>query len=170
MSFHVSLEVLSESLRQIIIIHWRTLISVLIFVIIMVRTFQEFFCSKLVAGTNKKIMCAVVKTPVFFNQYSISVWDLQGECDQKLLYLVLLFQAVAMSVLLHGENLQKSSWKKIYKTVAVWPCSSYLTNHWSITYNALCPWCNSYCCRKWTPWHGFKSWTRLIAFHIALIP
>ena len=33
-----------------------------------------------------------------------------------------------------------------------------------------CPWCNGYHCRKWTWWHEFKSWTRLIAFHIALIP
>ena len=24
--------------------------------------------------------------------------------------------------------------------------------------------------RKWTQQHEFKSWTRLIAFHIALIP
>ena len=29
-----------------------------------------------------------------------------------------------------------------------------------------CPWCNSYCRRKWTWWHEFKSWT----LHIALIP
>ena len=35
---------------------------------------------------------------------------------------------------------------------------------------ARCPWCNGYRCRKWTRWHEFKSWTRLIAFHIALIP
>ena len=34
----------------------------------------------------------------------------------------------------------------------------------------LCPWCNGYRRRKWTRWHEFKSWTRLIAFHIALIP
>ena len=33
-----------------------------------------------------------------------------------------------------------------------------------------CPWCNGYRCRKWTRRHEFKSWTRLIAFHIALIP
>ena len=33
-----------------------------------------------------------------------------------------------------------------------------------------CPWCNGYRRRKWTRWHEFKSWTRLIAFHIALIP
>ena len=32
-----------------------------------------------------------------------------------------------------------------------------------------CPWCNGYHRRKWTRQHEFKSWTRLIAFHIALI-
>ena len=31
-------------------------------------------------------------------------------------------------------------------------------------------WCNCYRHRKWTRRHEFKSWTRLIAFHIALIP
>ena len=33
-----------------------------------------------------------------------------------------------------------------------------------------CPWCNGYRHRKWTRRPEFKSWTRLIAFHIALIP
>ena len=33
-----------------------------------------------------------------------------------------------------------------------------------------CPWCNGYCRRKWTWRHEFKSWMRLIAFHITLIP
>ena len=33
-----------------------------------------------------------------------------------------------------------------------------------------CPWCNGYHCRKWTWRHEFKSSTRLITFHIALIP
>ena len=32
-----------------------------------------------------------------------------------------------------------------------------------------CPWCNGYRRRKWTRRHEFKSWTILIAFHIALI-
>ena len=32
-----------------------------------------------------------------------------------------------------------------------------------------CPWCNSYRRWKWTRRHKFKSWLRLIAFHIALI-
>ena len=33
-----------------------------------------------------------------------------------------------------------------------------------------CPWCGGYRRRNWTRQHEFKSWTRLIAFHIALIP
>ena len=33
-----------------------------------------------------------------------------------------------------------------------------------------CPWCEGYRRRKWTRRHEFKSWTRLIAFHIALKP
>ena len=33
-----------------------------------------------------------------------------------------------------------------------------------------CPWCNGYRRRIWTRRHEFKSWTWLIAFHIALIP
>ena len=43
----------------------------------------------------------------------------------------------------------------------------------ALTYKSTprrCPWCNGYHCRKWTRQHEFKSWTRLIAFHIALIP
>ena len=32
-----------------------------------------------------------------------------------------------------------------------------------------CLWCNGYHRRKWTRRHESKSWTRLIAFHIALI-
>ena len=33
-----------------------------------------------------------------------------------------------------------------------------------------CSWCKGYRRRKWTRQHEFKTWTRLIAFHIALIP
>ena len=33
-----------------------------------------------------------------------------------------------------------------------------------------CLWCNGYRCRNWTRRYVFKSSTRLIAFHIALIP
>ena len=40
----------------------------------------------------------------------------------------------------------------------------YQTSYWR------CPWCSCYRRRKWTRRHEFKSYTRLIAFHIALIP
>ena len=33
-----------------------------------------------------------------------------------------------------------------------------------------CPWCYGYRRRKWIRQHEFKSWTRLITFHIVLIP
>ena len=33
-----------------------------------------------------------------------------------------------------------------------------------------CPWCNGYRRRIWTWRYEFKSWTRLTAFHIAVIP
>ena len=49
----------------------------------------------------------------------------------------------------------------------------YFTHRWDPNRSLLvlwrCPWCNGYRRRKWTRWHEFKSWTRLIAFHIALI-
>ena len=32
------------------------------------------------------------------------------------------------------------------------------------------PWCYGYRRRKWTRRHEFKSWTKMIEFHIALIP
>ena len=37
-------------------------------------------------------------------------------------------------------------------------------------YKENAPWCIGYRRRKWTRRHEFKSWTRLIAFHIALTP
>ena len=40
----------------------------------------------------------------------------------------------------------------------------------TLTFIIRCPWCNDYRHRKWTRWYEFKSWTRPIAFHIALIP
>ena len=45
-----------------------------------------------------------------------------------------------------------------------------LQRNYSIESIWRCLWCNGYRRRKWTRRHEFKSWTRLIAFHIALIP
>ena len=41
---------------------------------------------------------------------------------------------------------------------------------WNRDTERRCPWCNVYRRRKWTRRHEFKSWIKLIAFHIALIP
>ena len=50
----------------------------------------------------------------------------------------------------------------------------YINRFWhKITYEswyAIKRGCNGYRCRKWTRWHELISWTRLIAFHIALKP
>ena len=40
----------------------------------------------------------------------------------------------------------------------------------SVTALGKCPWCNGYHRKKSTRLRVFKSWTRLIAFHIVLIP
>ena len=48
--------------------------------------------------------------------------------------------------------------------------TDYLTKMGIKTVAWRCPWYNCYRRRKWTRRHEFKSWTRLIAFHIALIP
>ena len=49
-------------------------------------------------------------------------------------------------------------------------CSSWCQEWcWQVDH-CKCPWCNGYRRRKWTRRHQFKSWTRLIAFHIVLIP
>ena len=51
------------------------------------------------------------------------------------------------------------------------PASRYLFRPHDINLNNWkCPWWNGYRRRKWTLRHEFKSCTRLIAFHIALIP
>ena len=43
-------------------------------------------------------------------------------------------------------------------------------NHQASSHLWRCPWCNGYRHRIWTWRYEFNSWTRLIAFHIALIP
>ena len=65
----------------------------------------------------------------------------------------------------------KESEKKDKYLDLAWELKNCGTWKWRL-YQMLwrCPWCNGYYRRKWTRWLEFKSWTRLIAFHIALIP
>ena len=55
-----------------------------------------------------------------------------------------------------------NSWRNLIMQKTPWPIFSIL--FWR------CPRCNGYRRRKRTRRHEFKSWTKLIAFHIALIP
>ena len=59
------------------------------------------------------------------------------------------------------QSFTKDYHQKLFETVQPW--TNYLLHR-------TCPWCNGYSRRKWTRRHEFKSWTRLIAFHIELLP
>ena len=82
------------------------------------------------------------------------------------------------------SELQKNFKNKAYKVCTITfnsvnpnPRKSFRKENGLIiyTFNKKIPeevqcWCNSYRRTKWTRRHEFKIWTRLIAFHIALIP
>ena len=55
--------------------------------------------------------------------------------------------------------------------ISAFPLFSHISlkKNFYIQHIHICPWCNGHRRRKWTRRHEFKSWTRLIAFHIALI-
>ena len=59
----------------------------------------------------------------------------------------------------------RRTWYYIFIYIRIlWRCP------WCNSYMWRIPWCNGYRRRKWTRRYEFKSWSRLIAFHIALIP
>ena len=64
----------------------------------------------------------------------------------------------------------KNVWKLIGCTTYLIPSDEAITFILPSLYIRRCPWCNGYRRRKWPRRLEFKSWTRLIAFHIALIP
>ena len=90
--------------------------------------------------------------------------------------------AVLCLVLKNARN-HIQSWDVIYLSLnqirrcltlvisVIWPSVIFLVGYLIFVRSIIqrCPWCNDYCRRKWTRRHEFKSWTRLIAFHIALI-
>ena len=63
------------------------------------------------------------------------------------------------------DEIPPEVWKtRQFDDILLWHCNA--------VYNQKlrCSWCNVYRRRKWTQQLEFKSWTRMIAFHIALIP
>ena len=54
--------------------------------------------------------------------------------------------------------------------ISVRVCAYIYRERESVCVSENCPWCNRYRRRKWTRRHKLKSYTRLIAFYIALIP
>ena len=76
---------------------------------------------------------------------------------------------------MYTENVyyvQRNFYKYIYLYIYIYRQmeSWWIVLFYGISTFSRCPWCNCYRRRKWTRRHEFKSWTRLIAFHIALIP
>ena len=57
------------------------------------------------------------------------------------------------------ETIAIQLWKQISS-------NSFKNEITDLLYTRRCPWCNGYRRRKWTRRLEFKSWTRLIAFHV----
>ena len=60
-----------------------------------------------------------------------------------------------------------SGWRVFFYSLPIhttWPL------HISTRVQCYCSWCNDYRCSKWILRLEFKTWTRLLAFYIALIP
>ena len=91
-----------------------------------------------------RIITMVLVLPLIFNSFSLfsRLWWL--------------FQVHQLSLVSLSPSLARCKYSLIFSLL--------LFIHWR------CMWCNSYRRWKWTRRHEFKFWTRLIAFHIALIP
>ena len=75
------------------------------------------------------------------------------------------------TIVFGSQNLANSRLSILMVPLAVALLHFITYNHFEKQYITIrCPWCYCYRRRKWTRRHEFKSWTRLIAFHIALIP
>ena len=81
--------------------------------------------------------------------------------------LTILFDIISRTRFGKGGSCPSAEMQSVYsRAPANWAEKSI---NWFVYLMWRCPWCNGYRRRKWTWWHKFKSWMRLIAFHIALI-
>ena len=91
------------------------------------------------------------------------------------LELIYLYTSIAIvSIPLNGFystlfiHLDTVKWFQVSQAIHVMNQSLYVMQGIPMAWR--CPWCNGYHHRIWTRQQEFKSWTWLIAFHIALIP
>ena len=119
--------------------------------------------SSSISSTKSDVSICLTKTWTTITRLSI-IWNSNLFDKIELDF----FQAAVVSILRHGcttwtltkkKKKEKVRWE-LHENTA----SYILKSLWR------CPWCNGYRRRKWTRRHEFKSWTWLIAFHIALIP
>ena len=106
--------------------------------------FDEFHCKPFGKSTKLKIF--------LMNEVSLRTtlqWNISYQIVQHTTFSACVIAWLSMFYIMKKKGL-------------VWFYFGYITTHQ--------PWCNGYRRRKWTRQHEFKSWTRLIAFHIALIP
>ena len=97
---------------------------------------------------------------------------------------VIIVEGIVIAILSNGLVSSDISngyyWRMAALCISVWmwisvnvsapmPTSNGL-HHVKSIMSMRCPWCSGYRHRKWKRRLEFKSWTRLIAFHIALIP
>ena len=137
-----------------------------------------------VESTEKDIDMRLTKAWTAINRLSI-IWksDLTDKMKRSF------FQTAVTSILLYGcttwtltkrlEKKRDGNYTRMLRAILNKSWRQHPTRHQlyghlpPITKNIhlwRCPWCNGYRRRIWTRRHEFKSWTRLIAFHIALIP
>ena len=90
------------------------------------------------------------------------IWRIQGTLSLPLLAGSLLPGVVSPETILFIDQIEQTVFKQTTIYVKLWLLYSNTLRRF--------PWCNGYCRRKRIGRHEFKSWTRLIAFHIALIP
>ena len=118
---------------------------------------------------HQMVFCVILRQNLFKSAYPSAEIELsvfQGLSTEAKLGLVKNWSAV------HTETMQIIMQYQIEQQNALfsklWPLKR--TIILAIMYCFWrCPWCNGYRRRIWTRRHEFKSWTWLIAFHIALI-
>ena len=94
--------------------------------------------------------------------YQLGAYSMLNSIPMPLPYLLLESFSHQIQLMVFHWSLSDSKSPQVSRTLL--SILAVLNNVWR------CPWCNGHRRSIWTLRHEFKSWMRLIAFHIALIP